>query len=83
VTEVVAPLAVEPPAAVTANPGQLAAGHRQDRDPEHHAGRHLRGVGPWVAAQQQSLDELRHIQTQIHTISHYGCDSNRCGVGSV
>ena len=35
------------------------------------AGRHLRGVGPRVAAQQQSLDELRHIQTQIHTISHY------------
>ena len=35
------------------------------------AGRHLRGVGPRVAAQMQSLDELRHIQTQIHTISHY------------
>jgi len=35
------------------------------------AGRHLRGVGPRVASQQQSLDELRHIQTQIHTISHY------------
>ena len=31
------------------------------------AGRHLRGVGPRVAAQMQSLDELRHIQTQIHT----------------
>ncbi|MGO9392796.1 aromatic/alkene/methane monooxygenase hydroxylase/oxygenase subunit alpha [Rhodoblastus sp.] len=35
------------------------------------AGRHLRGVGPRVAAQQQSLDELRHVQTQIHTMSHY------------
>ena len=34
-------------------------------------GRHMRGVGPRVAAQMQSLDELRHIQTQIHTISHY------------
>ena len=34
-------------------------------------GRHLRGVGPRVAAQMQSLDELRHVQTQIHTISHY------------
>lgn len=34
-------------------------------------GRHLRGVGPRVAAQMQSLDELRHAQTQIHTISHY------------
>ncbi|HVZ00152.1 MAG TPA: aromatic/alkene/methane monooxygenase hydroxylase/oxygenase subunit alpha [Dongiaceae bacterium] len=35
------------------------------------AGRHLRGVGPRVAAQMQSLDELRHAQTQIHTISNY------------
>jgi phenol/toluene 2-monooxygenase (NADH) P3/A3 len=34
-------------------------------------GRHLRGVGPRVAAQMQSLDELRHVQTQIHTMSHY------------
>ena len=34
-------------------------------------GRHLRGVGPRVACQMQSLDELRHFQTQIHTISHY------------
>ena len=34
-------------------------------------GRHLRGAGPRVACQMQSLDELRHIQTQIHTISHY------------
>ncbi|MEW8374196.1 MAG: aromatic/alkene/methane monooxygenase hydroxylase/oxygenase subunit alpha [Candidatus Thiodiazotropha sp.] len=36
-----------------------------------HLGRHIRGVGPRVAAQMQSLDELRHAQTQIHTISHY------------
>ena len=35
------------------------------------AGRHLRGVGPRVASQMQSLDELRHVQTQVHTISHY------------
>ena len=32
---------------------------------------HLRGVGPRVACQMQSLDEIRHAQTQIHTISHY------------
>ncbi|MBX3263171.1 MAG: aromatic/alkene/methane monooxygenase hydroxylase/oxygenase subunit alpha [Labilithrix sp.] len=36
-----------------------------------HAGRHLRGVGARIAAQMQSLDELRHAQTQIHTLSHY------------
>ncbi|MEP3244611.1 MAG: aromatic/alkene/methane monooxygenase hydroxylase/oxygenase subunit alpha [Sneathiella sp.] len=36
-----------------------------------HAGRQLRGAGPRIAAQMQSLDELRHAQTQIHTISHY------------
>ncbi len=36
-----------------------------------HIGRHMRGVGPRIAAQMQSLDELRHAQTQIHTISHY------------
>jgi len=35
------------------------------------AGRHIRGVGPRIASQMQSLDELRHAQTQIHTISHY------------
>src|SRR5690554_2247560 len=34
-------------------------------------GRQLPGVGPQVACQMQSLDELRHVQTQIHTISHY------------
>ncbi len=36
-----------------------------------HLGRHFRGVGPRIAAQMQSLDELRHAQTQIHTLSHY------------
>ena len=36
-----------------------------------HVARHLRGAGPRVSAQMQSLDELRHTQTQIHTISHY------------
>jgi len=36
-----------------------------------HVGRQLPGVGPRVAAQMQSLDELRHAQTQIHTLSHY------------
>lgn len=36
-----------------------------------HVGRHFRGVGPRVACQMQSLDELRHAQTQAHTISHY------------
>ena len=35
------------------------------------AGRNLRGVGARVACQMQSIDELRHCQTQIHTISHY------------
>jgi phenol hydroxylase P3 protein len=34
-------------------------------------GRHMRGVGPRVAAQMQAIDELRHYQTQVHTISHY------------
>ncbi|MBS0445242.1 MAG: YHS domain-containing protein [Proteobacteria bacterium] len=34
-------------------------------------GRSLRGVGPRVACQMQALDELRHAQTQVHTISHY------------
>jgi phenol hydroxylase P3 protein len=34
-------------------------------------GRNIRGVGAQVAAQMQSIDELRHAQTQIHAISHY------------
>lgn len=36
-----------------------------------HVGRHFRGAGPRIACQMQSIDELRHSQTQIHTISHY------------
>jgi phenol/toluene 2-monooxygenase (NADH) P3/A3 len=35
------------------------------------AGRNFRGVGPRVACQMQSLDEIRHAQTQIHTASNY------------
>lgn len=34
-------------------------------------GRHFVGAGPRVACQMQAIDELRHAQTQIHTISHY------------
>ena len=34
-------------------------------------GQHLRGAGTRVACQMQSLDELRHFQTQAHTVSHY------------
>jgi phenol hydroxylase P3 protein len=33
--------------------------------------RHLDGPGPRFAALCQSLDELRHAQTQIHTLSNY------------
>ncbi|VTZ23435.1 Phenol hydroxylase P3 protein [Methylocella tundrae] len=36
-----------------------------------HLGRHFEGVGPRVACQLQAIDELRHVQTQIHTISHF------------
>ena len=35
------------------------------------AGRQFRGVGPRVACQMQAIDELRHAQTQIHTIGQY------------
>lgn len=35
------------------------------------AGRNLRGAGARVACQMQSIDELRHAQTQIHNISQY------------
>jgi len=35
------------------------------------AGRAFAGVGAQVSCQMQSIDELRHAQTQIHTISHY------------
>lgn len=36
-----------------------------------HIGRQFRGVGPRVACMMQSLDEMRHAQTQIHAISNY------------
>ncbi|MCT1530536.1 MULTISPECIES: YHS domain-containing protein [Sphingobacterium] len=36
-----------------------------------HIARHFRGDGPRVACQMQAIDELRHIQTQVHTMSHY------------
>ncbi len=35
------------------------------------AGRNFTGAGAQVSSQFQSIDELRHAQTQIHTISHY------------
>ena len=34
-------------------------------------GRELNGAGPRFAALCQSLDEMRHAQTQIHTLSNY------------
>ncbi|MFZ2870409.1 aromatic/alkene/methane monooxygenase hydroxylase/oxygenase subunit alpha [Zavarzinia sp.] len=36
-----------------------------------HVGRHFVGAGPRIACQMQAIDELRHAQTQIHTMSHY------------
>ena len=36
-----------------------------------HVGRQLPGVGPRVASLMQSLDEVRHAQTQIHTLSSW------------
>ena len=36
-----------------------------------HVGRHFTGAGAHVAAQMQSIDELRHFQTETHAISHY------------
>ncbi len=36
-----------------------------------HVGRQFGGVGARVACQMQALDELRHVQTQIHAMSHY------------
>ncbi|ALK97917.1 phenol 2-monooxygenase [Massilia sp. WF1] len=36
-----------------------------------HVGRQFRGAGARVACQMQAVDELRHAQTQIHTISNY------------
>ena len=34
-------------------------------------GRHFRGEAPRVACQMQAVDELRHYQTQAHSISNY------------
>ncbi|QHS11085.1 aromatic/alkene/methane monooxygenase hydroxylase/oxygenase subunit alpha [Sinimarinibacterium sp. NLF-5-8] len=34
-------------------------------------GRQFPGVGTRIACQMQSIDELRHAQTQVHTISQY------------
>ncbi|MCL2656281.1 MAG: aromatic/alkene/methane monooxygenase hydroxylase/oxygenase subunit alpha [Betaproteobacteria bacterium] len=36
-----------------------------------HAGRQFPGAGPRVACLMQSLDEIRHAQTQIHSLSNY------------
>ncbi len=36
-----------------------------------HAGRQFTGAGARVASQMQSVDELRHFQTETHAISHY------------
>ncbi|RTL49431.1 MAG: YHS domain-containing protein [Rhodocyclaceae bacterium] len=36
-----------------------------------HVGRQMRGVGPRVACQMQAIDEIRHAQTQIHSMSNY------------
>jgi len=36
-----------------------------------HVGRQFRGAGARVACQMQSIDELRHFQTQIHSMSNY------------
>ena len=33
--------------------------------------RHLNGPGPRFASLCQSLDELRHLQTEVHTLSNY------------
>ncbi|MEO8839843.1 MAG: aromatic/alkene/methane monooxygenase hydroxylase/oxygenase subunit alpha [Herbaspirillum sp.] len=36
-----------------------------------HVGRQFRGAGARVACQMQSIDEVRHAQTQIHAMSNY------------
>ncbi len=36
-----------------------------------HAGRQFTGAGARVACQMQSVDELRHYQTETHAMSHY------------
>jgi hypothetical protein len=34
-------------------------------------GRQFSGAGARIACQMQAIDELRHVQTQIHAMSHY------------
>lgn len=36
-----------------------------------HVGRQFPGVGTRIACQMQSLDEVRHAQTQVHSMSNY------------
>ena len=36
-----------------------------------HAGRQFPGPGPRVACLMQSIDEIRHAQTQVHAVSNY------------
>ncbi|WP_418179325.1 YHS domain-containing protein [Aliarcobacter lanthieri] len=36
-----------------------------------HIARAFRGEGASIACQMQAIDELRHFQTQVHTMSHY------------
>ena len=36
-----------------------------------HVARAFRGEGASIACQMQAIDELRHFQTQVHTMSHY------------
>jgi len=36
-----------------------------------HVGRAFPGAGPRIACQMQSLDEIRHVQTQVHAASNY------------
>ncbi len=48
------------------SPGEYAAHRGFAR-----VGREFPGVGTQVACQMQSIDEIRHAQTQIHAISNY------------
>jgi len=48
------------------SPGEYAAGKGFAR-----MGREFPGVGTQVACQMQSIDEIRHAQTQIHALSNY------------
>jgi phenol hydroxylase P3 protein len=48
------------------SPGEYAAHKGFAR-----AGREFPGVGTQIACQMQSIDEIRHAQTQIHALSNY------------